>query len=71
MVSLPWSSSPTLALKGLKGSVRLFFSLSTVVSELHAKMLLKSVPLISGLLLPATAETILGVTVFSRHGDRE
>lgn len=33
-------------------------------------MLLKSLPLVSGLLLPAAAETILGVTVFSRHGDR-
>jgi hypothetical protein len=33
-------------------------------------MLLKNLPLVSGLLMPAAAETILGVTVFSRHGDR-
>ncbi|PSN60641.1 phosphoglycerate mutase-like protein [Corynespora cassiicola Philippines] len=35
-------------------------------------MLLKSLAAVSGLLLPAavSAETILGVTVFTRHGDR-
>ncbi|KAH7132147.1 histidine phosphatase superfamily [Dendryphion nanum] len=33
-------------------------------------MLLKFLPIIPALILPTSAETILGVTVFTRHGDR-